>query len=78
LARIDDDRDGVVRASDLAGLLGAWGPCAGRAADPGVAFRLDTSDRERFHALQLCREACFGRAAVVGRRARVLEVVDGA
>jgi hypothetical protein len=46
-------------------------------ADPDVDFWLDKSDRERLHALQLCREACFGRAAVVGRRARVLEVVDG-
>jgi hypothetical protein len=46
-------------------------------ADPDVDFWLDTSDRERLHALQLCREACFGRAAVVGRLARVLEVVDG-
>jgi hypothetical protein len=47
-------------------------------ADPDVDFWLDKSDLERLHALQLCREACFGRAAVVGRLARVLEVVDGA
>ncbi|MBI1303303.1 MAG: hypothetical protein GC172_05900 [Phycisphaera sp.] len=45
--------------------------------DPDVDFWLDKSDREKLHALQLCREACFGRAAVVGRLARVLEVVDG-
>jgi hypothetical protein len=47
-------------------------------ADPDADFWLDKSDRERLHALQRCREACFGRAAVVGRCARVLEVVDGA
>jgi hypothetical protein len=46
-------------------------------ADPDIDFWLDKSDRERLHALQLRREACFGRAAVVGRLARVLEVVDG-
>jgi hypothetical protein len=45
--------------------------------DPDVDFWLDKPDRERLHALQLCREAFFGRAAVVGRLARVLEVVDG-
>jgi hypothetical protein len=47
-------------------------------ADPDVDFWLDKSDRERLHALQRCRDACFGRAAVVGRCAGVLEVVDGA
>jgi hypothetical protein len=46
--------------------------------DPDADFWLDKSDQERLRALQLCREACYGRAAVVGRLARVLEVADGA
>lgn len=28
-------------------------------ADPDIDFWIDTSDRERLHALQLCREACL-------------------
>jgi hypothetical protein len=46
--------------------------------DPDADFWLDKSDQERLRALQLCREACYGRAAVFGRLARVLEVADGA
>ncbi len=46
--------------------------------DPDADFWLDKSDQERLRALQLCREACYGRAAVIGRLARVLEVADGA
>ncbi len=46
--------------------------------DSHVDFWLDKLDRERVHAFQICRDACVGRAAVFGRLARVLEVVDGA
>jgi hypothetical protein len=47
-------------------------------ADPDADYWLDKSDRERLRALELCREACYGRAAVVGRLARVLEIADEA
>jgi len=47
-------------------------------ADPDADYWLDKSDRERLRALELCRERCYGRAAVVGRLARVLELADEA
>jgi hypothetical protein len=45
--------------------------------DPDRDHWLTASDAERLAALELCREAYCGRAAVVGRLARVLEVADG-
>ena len=47
-------------------------------ADPDDDYWLDKTDRERLRALELCRERCYGRAAVVGRLARVLEIADEA
>lgn len=42
--------------------------------DPDADHWRGRSDEELIAAVQLCREACYGRDAVRGRIARVLEV----
>lgn len=43
--------------------------------DPDADFWLSKSPAERLAAVEICREAFYGRDAVRGRVARVLEIV---